>query len=157
MVSWTTTSEINSKEFVLQRSSDGFRFYDLNRTPGNGSSSQVHVYQAFDPQPINGTMFYRIKAVSIDNQFSYSDIARIQLVAAAAAPSLYPTPARNMVNIVHAAPNQVVRIIDLMGVTIKRTSLNNGMLFVQDIPPGMYIIALKDSDGHDVNLTLIRQ
>lgn len=155
MVNWTTTSEINSKEFVLQRSTDGTAFFDLNRTQGSGSTSQLHSYQSFDPQPLNGTMFYRIKAVSVDNQLSYSDIARIQVKVARV--SLYPIPAGRIVNVVNAASDQIVQIIDLMGVTVKRKCLINGTLYVDDIPSGMYVIALKDIYGNNSFLTLIRQ
>lgn len=153
MVSWATSTEINNESFVLQRSTDGINFSEINRIPGYGTTSQPHRYQSFDPQPGYGILYYRIKAISIDHQFTYSDIARVKINTAGV--SLYPLPAKNYVHLMNAAPNQVVRIIDVLGAIVKRAPLSNNSLYIGDLPSGTYFIAVKDQNNSESYLTLL--
>ena len=77
-LNWTTSSEINNKEFVVQRIAyrgDGFE--DVTTVPGSGNSNQIKNYSAVDESPLKGLSYYRIKQVDFDAKYSHSEIRLI--------------------------------------------------------------------------------
>lgn len=74
-LSWTTSSEINTSYFELQRGSDGINFNKLATIPTHNNIS-VNNYSFVDQQPLP-TNYYRLKMVDIDGKFTYSGILKI--------------------------------------------------------------------------------
>jgi glucose/arabinose dehydrogenase len=70
---WTTGVEINTKEFVIQYSSDGFNFTDLTKVPS--SQNQSGASYSYRHYTINDKkIFYRLKNVDNDGHAEYSKI-----------------------------------------------------------------------------------
>ena len=76
---WTTFSEINSSEFVVERSKDGFDFREIGRVTAAGFSSNNIDYFLSDYDPENGINYYRLKSVDLDGSYSYSDIRSVRI------------------------------------------------------------------------------
>lgn len=81
LLSWTTLSESNNDRFEVQRSSNGRQFAALSQLPGAGNSSVNRGYEYFDPSPVFGRNFYRIKQVDLDGDFSYSKVVSVRFEA----------------------------------------------------------------------------
>ena len=79
-VEWSTSQELNSKSFVVEKSADGnFNWSVVAAINGAGNSSTVKNYNAYDPLPFKGINFYRIKQVDIDGRFKYSKTVNVRL------------------------------------------------------------------------------
>jgi hypothetical protein len=71
---WITASEINNDYFSLEKSNDGFDFYEIGIIPGNGNSNEIMSYSFIDYQPNPDINYYRLKQIDFDGKYSYSDI-----------------------------------------------------------------------------------
>ncbi len=67
---WTTLSEMNCKQFILQRSSDGRIWMGLDSLPGSGTSFRTHHYQLATVS--SSDTYYRLKQVDYDGKFEFT-------------------------------------------------------------------------------------
>jgi hypothetical protein len=68
-LNWTTTNEINSSHFVIERSIDGNKFSDINKVSATGNSTIKQNYSYLDNQAANinsPVLYYRLKLVDKD-------------------------------------------------------------------------------------------
>ncbi|MEM1000191.1 MAG: T9SS type A sorting domain-containing protein [Bacteroidota bacterium] len=111
---WTTLSETNNDYFQVERARDKLDFRPIGEVaaqPGDGP----HTYRYFDPNPLPGANFYRLRQVDRDGQFSYSEVfdclhtptARVTLDA------IVPLPDRRLVDVHFQAPPDAVIAISL--------------------------------------------
>lgn len=90
-VDWTSLNEVNVDHYEIEKSSNGQQFnstIDVKAVANNSSQS----YSWLDRAPINGTSFYRIKAVDMDGKYIYSAIMKIALGQFKKDISIYPNP-----------------------------------------------------------------
>jgi Secretion system C-terminal sorting domain/Palmitoyl protein thioesterase len=151
-VNWSTESEINNKEFEVQRSIDGTRFETFAVIPGKTFSSSTSWYNAPDYNFGNGRNFYRIRQVDLDGNYKYSKVVMV-LVKEKSAVLLYPNPARSEVNIALSASANAgaVRLVNTLGqqvllkqVTGNRQTVN---LDVSQLQKGVYFTEVLDKNN----------
>jgi len=65
IMKWSTSSEINAKEFIMERSTDGINFISLNRIAAHGSG---YNYELIDPSPLPGRNYYRLQLADMDGR-----------------------------------------------------------------------------------------
>jgi hypothetical protein len=98
---WTTAHEVNTREFIIERSADGVKYESIGTLPAQQNYSGNANYRFTDNSP-SSVNFYRLKMVDIDGDFSYSPIRELSSSPAAGAAvsiSCYPNPVVNYVNI----------------------------------------------------------
>lgn len=78
---WSTAQEQNSKEFVIQHSTDGINWADLGSIEGAGNSNTVKNYTYRHTTPLSGRNFYRIRQTDFNNVSSYSAIRTVVVTA----------------------------------------------------------------------------
>jgi hypothetical protein len=78
ILEWSTASEQNTKNFIIQRSPDARIWKDLATVAAAGNSSAVTSYSYEDVQPQAGVNYYRIQQTDIDGRLSYSDVKFVQ-------------------------------------------------------------------------------
>lgn len=76
-LNWETSYEYNSKEFIVQRSSDLMNYQDLGVVPAIGDSGERTKYSFVDPFPLQGVNYYRLKKVDRNGTFEYSKVLDI--------------------------------------------------------------------------------
>ena len=81
-LTWSTSSEINSNYFTVERSFDKVKWSDIGKVNAAGNSQIVTNYQYMDVGVYNGvasklTSYYRLKMVDIDGSFEYSPIESV--------------------------------------------------------------------------------
>jgi len=155
-LNWATTSENNTKEFIIQRSADGVNFSELTRVSAKGNSSIEVKYNTYDYTPLAGRNFYRLITLDLDGMKSYSEIVLVNMnitAASNASLDIYPNPAKEFVTVnLNNLPiyNNSVVVTDLNGVTVIRNQAMNGSslkLNVSQLQPGVYMIKVVGSDG----------
>ena len=77
-LNWQTSNEINVKEFIIERSSDGIIFNAIGNLLA-ANTAGVHTYSYKDVSPLKGKNFYRLKMIDLDGKFSYSPIKLLQI------------------------------------------------------------------------------
>lgn len=75
---WTTTQEINSRKFTIERSSNGIDFIPASSLNASGNSNRAVHYSFIDEQVLPGTNYYRLQMVNTDNTFRYSHTISVQ-------------------------------------------------------------------------------
>ncbi len=79
ILNWETDSELNNKQFEIERSNDGREWIQLGVVQGHGSTSDPHSYQFTDDQPFSGDNYYRLRQVDFDGNSDISTAIHISL------------------------------------------------------------------------------
>jgi len=158
-LSWSSGFESNSKEYRVERSSDGRTFSEIGMVAARGVASK---YVFTDRSPLSGNNFYRLKLVDQDGKFDYSKSIRINF-ANELVVSLKPNPAARFtyVSISTPVPFISVGIYDAQGRMVKARNLSsiNGQfrLDVTGIPNGVYVLKLTGAGINGSQKLIIRQ
>lgn len=76
LVSWSTSEEVNLRNFEIQRSYDGVNFEGIGTVPAKMSST-INNYDFKDDRFLDGYVYYRLKMIDADGKFAYSFIVRV--------------------------------------------------------------------------------
>ncbi|TDB68954.1 T9SS type A sorting domain-containing protein [Arundinibacter roseus] len=145
---WETAWERNSKEFVVQRSTNLKEFGDIGKLAAAGETEGKTQYTFTDPSPALGTNYYRLRQVDKDNTYEYSKV--VDVVNNPNAPQLLvsPNPIRNQVVRLRTflLDDSSLQLVNLLGQTIpfdmKQTEPNTLELRpLSFMSPGLYIIS----------------
>lgn len=147
-LSWTTAQELNSREFVIERSSNGSSWAAIGTLGAAGNSSTAINYNFIDANPAKGLNFYRIKMVDMDSHFNTSDIKSVLFSVDAVL--ITPNPAAGFANIYLAKTNNSLSQIfvsDANGKLVERitTADQTYLLNTARYAKGLYIIRIVDA------------
>src|SRR5262249_19921690 len=88
---WNTGSELNTSQFVIERSNDGVNYSQIGEVDAHTNSQQIIYYSYMDENlPSSGTVYYRLKIVDVDQSVSYSTMRALVLKGTLL--SVYPNP-----------------------------------------------------------------
>ncbi|HUC83433.1 MAG TPA: choice-of-anchor J domain-containing protein, partial [Flavisolibacter sp.] len=115
-LTWSTSQEINAKEFVVERSADGRRFEKMATVAAKGNSNVPTSYQAIDDKPQAGNNYYRLMTVDYDNKTEQSNVVKIHF-AKGFTVSLAPNPASHflVIDLANRTAEVNVQITDASG------------------------------------------
>ena len=71
-LSWSTATEINAQEYIVEKSTDGYAFTDIGSVPAHGNSTSQQNYTYTDAAANSGNVFYRLKQIDYNGQPTYS-------------------------------------------------------------------------------------
>lgn len=154
-MNWNTAREINTREFIIQRSTDnGVTWSDIGTEAAAGSSSFNQHYHFTDGQPKTEN-WYRLKMVDIDNAYNYSKVVILTSSGANTIYyTLYPNPADNILNVASTSFQSqkiTISLIDNTGRVISReeTIISNAApahIPVASYKAGMYYMIINDGN-----------
>lgn len=135
LLTWTTASEKNSKEFIVERSVDGTQFTAIGSVAAAGNSLQTNTYTYPDVNalllPVR-TLYYRLKQMDMDGHFIYSSIVTIPVLRAGNEPAVlaYPNPftqniTLQLVNISASDENDRIALYSLEGKLLYQKKIAN--------------------------------
>ncbi len=78
ILEWQTQAELNSSNFIVQRSSNGQDYINLGNVAAAGSSNTMKNYFFTDASPLDGINYYRLIMVDKDNSYEYSKVISIE-------------------------------------------------------------------------------
>ena len=116
-LSWQTASEINSKDFEIERSVDGSNWTKIGSLVSRGYSNYLVDYEYQDRNPQSGTNYYRLRQNDIDGQYEYSQVVSLDYGLRKIELSIYPNPVINTLYIESQedVENATYNIFDVMG------------------------------------------
>jgi F5/8 type C domain/Secretion system C-terminal sorting domain/Fibronectin type III domain len=148
---WSTSTELDSKYFNVQKSADAQHFATFAQVNAAGNSYTIQNYSASDYHPVNGYNFYRLQIVDNDGTITYSPIAEVNF-GNQAAPQVFPNPASSYF-IVAAGQEAIkeVRVMDVSGKVIRHfLNPNNAMTITinaEKLAGGVYIIQISTASA----------
>ena len=113
---WITTLESDVLDFVVERSDNGTTGYQpIDSLAAENNGSVTETYNVTDANPGTGIKYYRLRIVSADGSFKYSEVVAVRITDSKA-PLLYPNPVKNTLHIFQGAEAiKVISIYDVMG------------------------------------------
>lgn len=147
---WSTASEQNSAEFLVQRSSDLVDWSLVATVTAAGTSNSVLEYEAFDASPRTSVTYYRLEQVDLDGSVQHSAVVSLSPDASSDV-MLWPNPVTDLLNITTSDEHLLnVRILDMQGrivlvystATTYRTALD-----LHALRPGSYLVHLETEGG----------
>ncbi|MBB3697288.1 T9SS type A sorting domain-containing protein [Flammeovirga yaeyamensis] len=92
-LAWSTATELNNKEFIVQRSFDNSSWDDLGKVAGAGNSNVPLKYSYQDDLPdFNGVIYYRLQQVDFDGKYAFHGPITIHNGESTTALTVYPNP-----------------------------------------------------------------
>lgn len=159
---WQTQTETNSSHFIVQESSDGLSFSDLERIEAAGFSNVLLNYN-FTDETTGIYNYYRLKQVDIDGSYEYSKIIRVESDCYEPGiingiTDLYPNPTSNERAVrVHVYTDNIqisaeLVLQDISGKIMykKNIALDDGANTVsfipENLPAGLYLLQIRSDD-----------
>jgi hypothetical protein len=153
-LSWKTATEINSSHFIIERSTDGKDWVAIGTVQAAGNVSIEQNYSFNDPAPADGTNYYRLRIVDIDNAMKYSLIKTATFKATELTVVAGPNPATSYLNINVSAPgNQPyrLRLVNRSGQVVydqkQAASTKRLQLNVSNYADGTYFVEVSNVAG----------
>lgn len=92
-IEWSTASELNNHHFDVERSADGTSWNVVNTVKGNGTTSSISIYSAYDNAPLNTVNYYRLLQVDLDGRKKVSKVVAVRFKKAELSMVIvYPNP-----------------------------------------------------------------
>ncbi|TXI31511.1 MAG: T9SS type A sorting domain-containing protein, partial [Niabella sp.] len=76
-VNWSTATEINSKDYTIERSANAVDYTPIGAVPAAGNSNTVLNYAFADYNPLLGTSYYRLSQTDLDGSKEYLGVKKI--------------------------------------------------------------------------------
>ena len=145
VVKWKVTNEVNLKEYVVERSSDGRQYTAIGTV--KASAALAGQYQFTDEQA-GAENYYRIRQVDLDGAMAYSSSVLLRK-AGISKLGVYPNPARETVRLTLPAAAGTVRLLDVKGAVLYSSKVAGNILDlpVAAYPRGVYVIEFVTATG----------
>ncbi len=159
-ISWVTSSEVNTKEFDLEVSSDnGSSFGKTATVNAAGTSNSGKSYASAYPMQAGVTYYFRLKIINTDGSFSYTDIRKASCVSGNVKISLAPNPVATsfMLRGMDNGKNQVF-VYSSNGQLMKTQTIVNtqGSVDVSNFAGGTYNVRIVSQSGNISTIQMIK-
>jgi hypothetical protein len=143
---WITSSEYQSRHFVVERSSNGINYQGLGTVQSSGNSNGA-AYSFIDASPVQGLNYYRIKQVDNNGREQVYEVRIINNSRMPGALVLYPNPAKNGFTVSLSAPPAKplsYSIQNSNGQNVQNGTINgnNQWIAIPSLAPGVYVLRL---------------
>lgn len=159
---WTTASEMNNKEFIIERSKDNVKWYEIGSIPSTGNHNSLVSYSFTDINPAIGFNFYRLKQTEQDGRYTYSKIIQRKYQSESKT-TVFPNPVKNEAVLYMSADfkkGQAIQIYNINGglvQTIAAPSGNSVILPLSKLAPGIYMVKVSENGKPITHATIVKQ
>lgn len=153
LLNWVTSSELNTKHFVVQRSNDGIGWQTIGIVAASINSTTETAYQFTDMNPASGIDYYRLMSVDMDGRNGYSKVATV-FFSVKGGLVFYPNPVTDGKFYLQLSEPSVVHLLNCTGQKVLRLPLTAGTHTVSTglLPKGVYML----QSGEQVYKLIIR-
>ncbi len=97
-LTWSTKTEINFKQFEVQKSSNGTTWQTVAAVSAKNSATGAQ-YSATDNNVVDAKTYYRLKLINLDGSFSYSSIIILRKNGISTTVDVLGNPVKNIINL----------------------------------------------------------
>jgi hypothetical protein len=151
-LSWTTSREVNSSHFLIEKSYDGVGYKSIGQVNSGNATGQ---YTFTDNTPLSKANYYRLRPVDVDGNFTYSRVVVIRNDGALAALKLSPNPVSSILNVsFRLEKDETIKlnVYDQSGRLAKRYTVQGGkglnaftLTDLNNLPAGTYTVEVTGS------------
>lgn len=140
LISWATASETNNWKFEVERSNDRKEWISIGSVKGKGNSSIANKY-SFRDENVTGEVYYRVKQIDYNGEFSYSDMVTAMVTADINEPSIAFDADK---------PGYVVKGSGVTGINVTNMTgetkyVSAGDEVIPALAPGVYLVRIQTS------------
>ncbi|MCY7311523.1 MAG: T9SS type A sorting domain-containing protein [Chitinophagaceae bacterium] len=165
-VDWTNIAETEINHYEIERSLNAIQFIRVSQQHATVNNGNKASYDWLDTSPLNGSVFYRIRAVGTDGNVNYSSTVKIDPEGHSTL-TIYPNPVegnRLVLKMSASAKGKYqVQVYDMTGRNIHSQAFeyNGGSLSqVINLPsntkPGVYSLRITDSNQSQVKTFIVK-
>lgn len=155
LLKWTTSQEVNTAYFELERSTSANIYTKLQTVLASGNSTSSLSYLFLDVQPVAGNNFYRLKMMDADGKFVYSNTVLLRVVDDLLL-SVFPNPTADKLNISIKSTQNFAQlklfVFDNSGKMISQQVEGNNNTIILDVskyPSGVYFLKILFGDKEE--------
>ncbi|MFT3705609.1 MAG: Ig-like domain-containing protein [Agriterribacter sp.] len=153
---WSTGVEENFSYFTVETSTDGVNFMEAGRIYALGSgSSYSYTYTV----PQQGSIYFRLKMVDIDNTFRFSAVLRLNATCSSNREiKVLPTFTSGIVYVKNLRRGELVQLFDAAGKMIKQRKAADAteILDLGGLAHGTYTVVVTTDKGQNYRFRLIK-
>ncbi len=157
---WTTANEINLDHFIVERSLNGRDFTAIGtvKAINTGNYSYTDNNPTTTPNSKPQTIFYRLKMLDKDGQFTYSPIRQINPQPSTLNLVVYPNPAKDNLQVEINSDKKAslqLQVLSMDGKVIMSNSLNavEGSILrsinISGLQKGNYLLKVRSADKEE--------
>ena len=155
MLNWLTVSEVNIKDYAIERSNDAARFSSIGTVNSKGNNAAKQLYEFKDVNAQIGINYYRLKINDGNGSFHYSKVITINLKGDPTLFSLaiFPNPTLSDVqlrleltkntSVSYVLTNELGQIVLSKTEELLPKGEQNQWLSLRNQPNGIYFLNLK--------------
>lgn len=156
LINWDVASQLNNKEFTVEKTTDGINYMEVGSLPGAGTTPFAKSYSLVDYSPYTGLSYYRLKQTDEDGNSTgfYQVPVSINLTITGSI-NVYPNPVKANAVLTYISENNqpiTVTISDLSGKIISSSTYqlvqkgtNSFLLNTATLMQGLYLLHVSDS------------
>lgn len=151
-INWSTTQEMNTNYFVIERSGPDYNFKPVDSVKSRNNGAYTSTYTIVDNSPMNGINFYRLKIVDNDSHSTYSALSMVRLNSLKT-PVIFPNPAKSFININAGNENiKFISVYDMSGKALIRINspiaqFRTTQISTSNLMSGTYILEIKTPEN----------
>jgi hypothetical protein len=159
-LNWSTTNEISSKNFIIERSMDGIHFTAIGTVNANNNIN-VNNYAFTDANAVQGLAYYRLRIIDLNGNYKLSQVLTIK-TASKNTFIVYPNPATDIVGIKYPVLSQSasIKLNSIEGKTLQCITLAQGTsqatINIKSLSKGTYFIIINKGQGAET-LRFVKQ
>lgn len=147
-ISWTTQQETNSREFVVERSSNGLNWTAIKTVAAAGSSSTAINYSVLDESPLKGYNYYRLRMLDMDNKATQTGVKKLYFSQVYSI-AVSPNPATDFIKVDvsgNSGKAYTVSVTDASGKKVYEIKSSNAFVNIpaSRLNKGVYMVTVTD-------------
>lgn len=161
ILDWTTTAEINSDRFEIERSNDARNWEMIGFRKSIGSTSASVSYSFVDNKPESGANIYRLKMIDTDGTFAFSKKLSVNFDDNQSV-YIYPNPLGSVgeLKLAGLATGEISSILvsNMGGKKLADCkNIEAATEFIKHLEPGLYLIEITKKQGPVYSQKFIKQ
>ena len=150
VLNWHTSSEINNKIFIVERSSSANtsanNFQEIGSVKSRGRENESNTYNFIDEKPLNSKNYYRLKQVDHDGNSTYSKIVNVDF-GKNSTYKIYSNPVKDILHISNLSGSAKISILSLNGSIIDKKEVYNSSYNwnVKYLSAGNYYLQIEEN------------
>jgi hypothetical protein len=154
VLQWQTGVEQNSRDFIIERSSNGADYDQIGTVAAAGTSNTKRYYYFTDYTPLEGKNYYRLRQRDLDGK---STLSPVKVVAFSMAGNLiwYSTGSNAAEVRLHNGNNEPYTITDMAGSLIRAGRLSSGVTSLSQMPSGIYFVKVVTNAGNEITVKVL--
>ena len=157
---WVMASEGNAGYYEIERSQNGSGFSEVGIVNGTAENNQSKKYTFSDNTAPAGVSYYRLKMVSKDGAYLYSNVQEVNLSCSGKGNvQIYPTLTKGLINVKLSTGNEhcIIRITNSLGQQVATDATNN--LFrninLRGFASGTYLVQVINNNELTNNVKIV--